>query len=99
MKTQLTVHARKRMKGRLGVKSLKKAEILAEKAWINGMPVEKDKLLFEEHVSGTGWVEEEFSVKMPDQNYLYYFAIRTKDECGNLSDISNLKIKDALPNL
>ncbi len=30
------------------------------------------------------------SVKMPNQNHLYYIAIRAIDECGNLSEISNL---------
>ena len=49
METKLTLHARKRMKERLGVKSLKKAEILAEKAWISGTAIEQDRFLLEEH--------------------------------------------------
>jgi len=39
--------------------------------------------------SDSGTVET-LSVTMSDPNHLYYFAIRTEDEAGNISDLSNV---------
>ncbi len=35
---------------------------------------------------------ENMTITMPASNYLYYFAIRTEDENGNLSNLSNVAI-------
>jgi hypothetical protein len=77
METQLTFHAHKRMKERLGIKSLTRAEILAEKAWINGKPVELDKKLLEEHVCGESWQGKDYQVKT-FRNAIFVF---TPDGC------------------
>jgi hypothetical protein len=43
----LTLHARRRMKERLGVKSYKKAEILSEKAWAKECRFKKSPIFAE----------------------------------------------------
>lgn len=83
METQLTLHARKRMKERLGVKSLKKAEVLSEKAWAKGKPVQEEPFLCRTHLSGENWFEENRKVLI-FRNSIFVF-----DKEGRLITVFN----------
>lgn len=39
---------------------------------------------------GQSGYPQSFTIRMPEENVLYYFAMRSTDKCGNLSEISNI---------
>lgn len=73
METRLTLRARRRMKERLGVKSYKKAEILSEKAWAKGMPIQEEPYLCQIHLYGENWFDENKKVLL-FRNSIYVFG-------------------------
>jgi len=73
METKISFHARKRIKERLGVKSQKRAEILVEKAWKFGKPIQDFALIYQSHLFGESWSGEDKAV-MFFRDTIYVFG-------------------------